>query len=67
MRGVLLSLEVAEGDSVNSGQVVAILESMKMEHEIRAPADGVIRDIAVAARASVAEGQALLYVAPEQA
>jgi acetyl/propionyl-CoA carboxylase alpha subunit len=67
MRGVLLSLEVAEGDSVSSGQVVAILESMKMEHEVRAPADGVVRDIAVAARAPVAEGQALLYLAPEPA
>jgi acetyl/propionyl-CoA carboxylase alpha subunit len=64
MRGVLLSIEVADGATVEAGQVVAIMESMKMEHEIRAPAGGVVRDVAITAKTPVAEGQVLFHVAP---
>jgi acetyl/propionyl-CoA carboxylase alpha subunit len=64
MRGVLLSIAVEDGAAVGAGQVVAVMESMKMEHEIRAPVSGIVRDVAGAARMPVAEGQALLHVVP---
>jgi acetyl/propionyl-CoA carboxylase alpha subunit len=64
MRGIVLGIDVEDGEAVKAGQVVAIMESMKMEHEIRAPAGGIVRDIAAAVRASVAEGQTLFWLAP---
>ena len=49
MHGVLLSLPVAEGDSVRAGDTVAILEAMKMQQAIAAPIAGrVVRIRAVA-------------------
>ena len=59
----MLRVEVAEGDAVEAGQVLLIVEAMKMENEIRAHATGVVRDLAVAVGDSVRTGQALLPVA----
>jgi acetyl/propionyl-CoA carboxylase alpha subunit len=67
MRGVVLSIEVSDGETIKEGQRVAVLESMKMEHEIRAPGDGVVKDVAVSERASVAEGQPLFWLLPQEA
>lgn len=47
MPGNILGVKVAVGDSVKAGQVVIILEAMKMENEIVAQADGVVESIAV--------------------
>lgn len=59
MPGKILDVKVAAGASVKRGQVVMILEAMKMENEIVAPEDGVIADVAVSAGASVEAGDVL--------
>jgi biotin carboxyl carrier protein len=64
MPGLVLALEVAEGDEVEEGQGILIIEAMKMENEIRAPKAGVIRDLAVAAGDAVERDALLCVVEP---
>ena len=59
--GTLLRYSVAEGTKVSEGQTVIILESMKMELEINAPAAGTVHFVA-AAGAQVAEGDPLAEI-----
>jgi biotin carboxyl carrier protein len=59
MPGTILKVNVKVGDTVKSGDVLMILEAMKMENEIMAPADGVVASVNVSAGASV-EGGAVL-------
>ena len=47
MPGTILGVKLKEGDAVKTGQLVIILEAMKMENEIVAPADGVVASVAV--------------------
>lgn len=54
--GVILSVNVNVGDAVKAGQVVAVLEAMKMENEIQAESDGTVTAINVAKGDSVLEG-----------
>ena len=49
-----------EGEAVKSGQVLMLIEAMKMENEVLAPADGVVRKIAVEKGAMVATGDTLI-------
>ena len=60
MPGTVLDIKVAEGAAVTAGQVVLILEAMKMENEITAPADGTVASIPVAKGASVNSGDTLM-------
>jgi acetyl-CoA/propionyl-CoA carboxylase biotin carboxyl carrier protein len=53
----VLSLKVAEGDSVEPGQVICIVEAMKMENEVTAHRGGTVAEIAVAAGQPVTTGQ----------
>ena len=62
MPGTILDVKVAVGDSVKKGQVVMILEAMKMENEIMAGTDGVITSIGVTKGASVQTGDALCTI-----
>lgn len=62
LSGRVLSIKVAVGDAVSKGDVLLILEAMKMENEIKAAGDGVIKEIPVAEGAQVREGQALIVV-----
>src|SRR6187551_2568816 len=50
---------VAPGDSVREGDVLVILEAMKMEHELRATASGRVRELLFSAGETVAEGDLL--------
>ncbi|HEY7472743.1 MAG TPA: biotin/lipoyl-containing protein [Gemmatimonadota bacterium] len=59
MPGLVLALEVVEGERVEEGQGLLIIEAMKMENEIRAPAAGIVRRLAVSAGDAV-EREALL-------
>jgi 3-methylcrotonyl-CoA carboxylase alpha subunit len=60
MPGKVVSFDVKAGDKVTKGQRVAVMEAMKMEHAITAPADGVVSELLYAAGEQVAEGAALL-------
>lgn len=59
MPGTILSIKVKPGANVSKGDVVMILEAMKMENEILAPEDGVISSIEVSEGASVNTGDLL--------
>lgn len=62
MPGTIMKLNVAVGDKVKKGDVVCILEAMKMENEIFAPVDGVVASITVAKGASVTTDQVLATI-----
>jgi acetyl-CoA/propionyl-CoA carboxylase biotin carboxyl carrier protein len=59
MQGTVLSVAVAEGDTVEAGQVICIVEAMKMENEVRAPHGGTIAELSVAAGRPVTTGQVI--------
>ena len=61
MPGNILSVNVAAGDTVKRGQVLLILEAMKMENEIMSPCDGVIASVNTS-KGSAVESGALLCV-----
>ena len=60
MPGTILDVKTSAGQSLKSGEVLVILEAMKMENEIVAPRDGVIAQIAVNKGASVSTGDLLI-------
>lgn len=62
MPGNILSVNVAAGQSVKSGDVMLILEAMKMENEILAPRDGVVAQVAVTKGATVNTGDTLVVL-----
>ncbi|WP_395506098.1 carboxyl transferase domain-containing protein [Ectopseudomonas hydrolytica] len=64
--GALVSLAVAEGDTVAAGQRIAVLEAMKMEFEVKAEHSGIVRALAVAPGEAVGEGQALAFLEPAE-
>ncbi len=63
MPGKLVSFAVKAGDAVKTGQTLAVMEAMKMEHTIAAPKDGVVAEIMYAPGDQVAEGAELLKLA----
>ena len=60
--GVITDVKVAVGTSVKKGQLLLLMEAMKMENEIFAPQDGVVKQILVAKGASVATNDILLII-----
>ena len=62
MQGTVLAVEVAEGDEVEAGQVICIVEAMKMENEITAHRAGVVTDLAVEPGQAVTSGQVVCVV-----
>ena len=64
MPGKVIELRIAEGDAVQAGQVLLIMEAMKMEHTVTAPHDGTIAQVTVSAGDQV-DADALLVVVEE--
>lgn len=66
MPGIIIKVLVAEGDLVEKGDKVVILESMKMENELRAPRNGRITAVNIEAGASVEKDQELITIGDEE-
>ena len=62
MPGTILSINVAAGDTVKRGQVLMVLEAMKMENEIMCPCDGKIASVNTSKGASVESGTLLCVI-----
>nr|WP_195336235.1 biotin/lipoyl-containing protein [Paraclostridium bifermentans] len=62
MPGTINDVRVKVGDSVKKGQVLLILEAMKMENEIMANSDGTVKSVDVSKGASVSAGDALITI-----
>ncbi len=67
MQGTLLALEVAEGDHVEAGQIVAVVEAMKMENEVASLHAGTVVHVHVQVGQGVQAGQILLELAGDEA
>ncbi|HEX6789262.1 MAG TPA: acetyl-CoA carboxylase biotin carboxylase subunit [Gaiellaceae bacterium] len=63
MQGTVLTVAVADGDEVESGQVLCIVEAMKMENEVRAPHAGTVEQLSVEAGGAVVAGQVICVLA----
>jgi glutaconyl-CoA decarboxylase len=62
MPGKILDIKVAVGDKISRGQVVLVLEAMKMQNDIPSPADGTVSAIRTSVGASVAAGDVLVVL-----
>ena len=67
MQGTVLSVEVEEGQDVVAGQVICVVEAMKMENEITAHRDGTVTELSVAPGQAVKTGQTVCVVAQDDA
>lgn len=63
MPGNILRIDVNQGDTVKEGQILVILEAMKMENEIVAPKDGTVAQIVTSKGAVVDTGSPLVIIA----
>ena len=64
MPGKVIEVRVHEGDQVRKGDVLLVLEAMKMRNEVTSPADGVVRGLRVSAGSNARAREPMLFVAP---
>jgi pyruvate carboxylase subunit B len=62
MQGTILGVKVKKGDKVKKGSVIATIEAMKMEQEIKSEADGEVKDIFIKEGDSVASGDVIMQI-----
>ncbi len=62
LQGTIVSVDAVVGAAVAQGQPLLVMEAMKMEHVLAAPASGIVRGVAVAKGDTVFEGHALVYL-----
>ena len=65
MQGTVLAVEVAEGDEVQAGQVVCIVEAMKMENEVHAHRAGLVSELSVEPGRPVSNGQVICVISAD--
>ena len=65
MPGLVVKLPVKVGDRVETGDVLVILESMKMQNELKSPQEGTVSEVYVEEGASVEKRDTLMVIAPE--
>jgi acetyl-CoA/propionyl-CoA carboxylase biotin carboxyl carrier protein len=65
MQGTVLSVALSDGASVSAGDLVCVVEAMKMENEIVSSADGVVSGLTIVPGDQVTHGQVICVVAPE--
>ena len=66
MPGVVVSVAVKPGDTVEEGQPLLVIESMKLETTITAPRDGIIAEVPFATGASFGGKEVLLRLEPQE-
>ena len=59
-----MKIKVKVGDKVKKGDVIAVLEAMKMQNDINAPWDGVVKEILVSEGSSVNAGDPIMIIEP---
>ncbi|MFW2336367.1 carboxyl transferase domain-containing protein [Ilumatobacter sp.] len=64
LQGTIVSIEVAAGDTVPAGATLALVESMKLHHEITAPIDGAVLDVVVEVGSTVHPGDVVVELGP---
>jgi pyruvate carboxylase subunit B len=62
MQGIILKINVKEGEKINEGDIVAVLEAMKMENEVCAPYSGIVEEIFISEGDTVNSGDILMIV-----
>ncbi len=62
MPGTILDIRVTEGQSIKAGDILVILEAMKMENEIVSPKDGIVNGIHTSKGATVSTGDAMVTI-----
>ncbi len=62
MTGKIIKVRAKKGDEVEQGQVLCVIEAMKMENEITAPKAGTVKEVTVSEGSSVSEGEILLII-----
>jgi biotin carboxyl carrier protein len=62
MPGLIVAIPVTEGQEIKGGQAVVILESMKMQNELKSPRDGIVQRISVEAGQSVEQNKLLVTI-----
>jgi biotin carboxyl carrier protein len=67
MPGVVVAVRVRPGDRVIAGQALVVVEAMKMQNELTARHGGTVREVLVEERTTVAAGQPLVRIQPEEA
>jgi acetyl-CoA/propionyl-CoA carboxylase, biotin carboxylase, biotin carboxyl carrier protein len=66
MQGTVLAVEVADGDDVHAGQVICIVEAMKMENEITAHRDGSVSELSIEPGQPVTTGQVICVIVQDE-
>ena len=65
MQGTIVKIQVAVGDKVQSGDILLVLEAMKMENNIASDVDGTVSEIGVSEGDSVGGGDVVIVITPD--